>query len=345
MLSTDHGQVVKTCRIGGLILTYHRVGPPECDPWGLAVSPQHFDMHLASLRTFGQPTSLTKMVDALRRRDFSRPSLVVTFDDGYVDNLVSAAPLLEHYDTPATIFIASSYIGARREFWWDELERLILRPKKLPGELRLTVEGRMQVWTLGAARDYTKAERSTDVAWSVHRQGAPSRRCEFYRVVHRALQPLTDADRLFALDHLKVWSGDDGIARTSHLCLSVDEATALNKSELIEIGAHTCTHRALPSAGEDIQRHEIRESRTNLERLLGTPVMNFAYPYGQFSARTAEIVREEGFVSACSTRASALYEDANLFALPRLKVGNWDAPTFQAMLGRMLASKHDPHIL
>jgi peptidoglycan/xylan/chitin deacetylase (PgdA/CDA1 family) len=323
-------------QVAGLILMYHRIASSECDPWGLVVSPRHFGQHLETLRRFGQPVSLTQALDALRRRDCSRRSLVVTFDDGYVDNLWNAAPLIERYETPATVFVASSYIVSRREFWWDELERILLRPKRLPGELRLTIDGCIQIWMLGAARDYTESERRADLAWSINKRGGPSDRCEFYRTVHRALQPLNDKERLVALDQLKVWSGDTGIARTSHLCLSVDEARALNKIDLIDIGAHTSTHPALPSISEHVQRREIRESKVELERLLGAPVANFAYPYGQFVERTTAIVREEGFLSACSTRSSALYEDADLFALPRLKVSDWNAATFEAILEKIL---------
>jgi peptidoglycan/xylan/chitin deacetylase (PgdA/CDA1 family) len=329
-------QHLKRRQIVGLILMYHRINSLECDPWGLAVSPQHFAQHLELLRRFGQPTSLSQAVNALRSRDFSRRHLVVTFDDGYVDNLWNAAPLIDHYETPATIFIPPSYIGLTREFWWDELERILLRPTSLPDELRLTIQGHALLWMLGAACEYTEEERRRDLAWSVTKQGGLSKRCELYRAVHRALQPLSDPERLTALDHLKAWSGDPGIARTSHLCLSVGEVKALNKIDLIEIGAHTSTHRALLSVPEDIQREEIRESKASLERLLGKPVVSFAYPYGQFSERTATIVREEGFVSACSTRPSALYDDADLFTLPRLKVGDCNATTFEATLAQTL---------
>lgn len=285
--------------------------------------------------------SLTQTVDALRRGDFSGRRLVITFDDGYVDNLWNGAPLIARYETPATIFMASSYIGSRREFWWDELERILLRPKKLPGELRLATQGQVHVWTLGAACDYTEEERRADLASNVARQGMPSKRCELYRTVHRTLQPLNDTERLSALDHLRDWSGDTGIARASHLCVSVDEAKALSKIDLIEIGAHTSTHLALPSVPENIQRQEIRDSKADLERLLGAGVVNFAYPYGQFAERTVAIVREEGFVSACSTRPSALFDDADLFALPRLKIGDWNATTFEAVLAQMLSIQPD----
>ena len=60
-------------------------------------------------------------------------SVAVTFDDGYADNLYEAARLLKRYDTPATFFITTGYIGTGYEFWWDELERIV------PAEKYLTV--------------------------------------------------------------------------------------------------------------------------------------------------------------------------------------------------------------
>ena len=52
-------------------------------------------------------------------------SVVITFDDGYRDNLLVAKPILEEHGLPATVFVTTGYVGSNRDFWWDELESLL----------------------------------------------------------------------------------------------------------------------------------------------------------------------------------------------------------------------------
>ena len=58
--------------------------------------------------------------------------VAVTFDDGYLDNVVAALPILERHEIPATIFVIGNAVGRTREFWWDALERAILAPRYCP---------------------------------------------------------------------------------------------------------------------------------------------------------------------------------------------------------------------
>src|SRR5215216_7794219 len=134
-----------------LILMYHRVAEPGCDPWELAVTPEHFRQHLEVLRKYDRMMRNDQLAASLERGKLPNRAVVVTFDDGYADNLLSAKPLLEKYDVPATVFIATGYVGNEREFWWDELERVCLQPGKLPGMLRLNVNGKAYEWNLHAA--------------------------------------------------------------------------------------------------------------------------------------------------------------------------------------------------
>ena len=151
---------------GGLILLYHRVAEVQSDPWSLSVTPRHFAEQLEVLRKVGRPVRLCHLVKNLGEGK-SRP-LVVTFDDGYADNLHNAKPLLERYEIPATIFLTTGCIGQDREFWWDELDRLLLQPRTLPKALHLNIDGSTQDWDLGEAADYgedTARHYRTWIAW------------------------------------------------------------------------------------------------------------------------------------------------------------------------------------
>ncbi|MGB7043842.1 MAG: polysaccharide deacetylase family protein [Methylocella sp.] len=91
------------------------------------------------------------------------------------------------------------------------------------------------------------------------------------------------------LNDLSDWGGVTMSARESHRCLSPDDVMAPARRELIELGAHTVTHTALPALPEASQREEIRQCKPELEQLLGRPVTSFAYPYGQYAAETAAL--------------------------------------------------------
>src|SRR5262245_31484652 len=93
-----------------VILLYHRVTRLELDPWGLSVTPEHFAEHLEVLRRFPR-IPLNEVRRPVWRTGQAALRFAITFDDGYFDNLDQAAPLLEKYDTPATFFIATGYIG------------------------------------------------------------------------------------------------------------------------------------------------------------------------------------------------------------------------------------------
>ena len=88
-----------------LSLLYHRVNELSPDPWDLCVSPAHFSEQM-------------EVVSRLL------PRPIVTFDDGYADNLHRALPILEAHEVSAIVFVVSGAILTRVEMWWDALERL-----------------------------------------------------------------------------------------------------------------------------------------------------------------------------------------------------------------------------
>lgn len=219
-----------------VILRYHRVTDLDPDPDGLAVSPRFFGEHLAVLGARYHPTTLQALVGGLRDGSGLPHGVVITFDDGYSDNLLEALPLLERHDIPATVFVTTGFVGSGGVF------------------------------------------------------------------------------------------------------LTTEELLRLTDSELVEIGAHSATHPVLRGLTPARQWEEINGSKVFLERLLGRPVKSFAYPYGQ-SARTASLVQQAGFESACTTVTDVVVRGQDPYRLPRVYVGNWDGDQF----ARHLATLIRPH--
>jgi len=100
--------------------------------------------------------------------------------------------------------------------------------------------------------------------------------------------------------------------------LSWQQIAAMQASHT-EIGSHTVSHIALGDSSPEQQRREIATSKAILEKYVGT-VKFFAYPYGQFTAITQQILREAGYLGACSGIAGLNSKGVDVYALKRVNV-------------------------
>lgn len=322
------------CRLASpaIILMYHRVTELANDPYLLAVTPKHFAEQLDAIRAHGVPMRLQELVRSLRRGKVPSRAVAITFDDGYADNLHCAKPLLARYDVPATVFVTAGQVGRGREFWWDELDRLLLQPGTLPPVLRLRLNGSVREWRLEEASTYTEEEYQHDRPWHVECRDDPGPRQRVFRALFDLLYLLPSAQRWMILDELTAWAEAPPIARPSHQTLTSEEAVRLAEGDLVEVGAHTMTHPVLAALSASEQRQEIQESKARLEAMLGHEVASFAYPHGSSTPETAASVGEAGFVCACSSHPDAVFRRANRFQLPRVGVRDWDGDTFARWL-------------
>ena len=93
-LATLTRQLLPGARPRAVVLVYHRVGERRLDPWRLTVDPEIFGGQMEALARDWSPLSLAELVEGLAGRRLPERAVVVTFDDGYADNLEIAAPIL-----------------------------------------------------------------------------------------------------------------------------------------------------------------------------------------------------------------------------------------------------------
>jgi peptidoglycan/xylan/chitin deacetylase (PgdA/CDA1 family) len=320
----------------GLILMYHRVAAVDIDPWSLCVTPEYFAEHLAVIKEIAHPISLQQLNLDRQQGTIPHRAVAISFDDGYADNLDRAKPLLENYGIPATVFVSTGYLGKQQEFWWDELDRILLTPGKLPPQLSLSINDRLFEWELAAATDYSQSAYRQDRhcrAWTA----LPGSRLFLYYSIWQALRNLASIDRQQALASIVTWAKADSQPRASYLPLSVAELASLGTGELVEIGAHTVGHPFLSAQPLAVQQAEIDRSKLELEQILHRPVQSFSYPFGDRTAETIELVRASGFNCACSTQPDIVWRQSNCFDLPRFGVENWNGREFAERLSMWLS--------
>lgn len=277
---------------------YHRVATLPVDPWNLAVSAANFADQLAALRTVRDVVPL----DRLLTTRSERPLAAITFDDGYRDVGSVALPLLDKADCPATLFLATGFIGSGREFWWDRLARILL---ELPVTMPVAIAG-----------PYGNAE------FALHPTDSHEQRLARYVLLWSQLNPMAPERRDAFLDRLASALQDPSSAASRHEIMNADDVARLRGTAL-QIGAHTVTHPSLPTLSPGNQEREIRESRDACAAFADEIPRCFSYPFGHYDSQSERAVREAGFSMAVTSDSAFADPRGAALTIPRIAVGNW----------------------
>jgi peptidoglycan/xylan/chitin deacetylase (PgdA/CDA1 family) len=295
-----------------LVLTYHRIASGR-DPLEQCVSPESFNAQLEVLR---------RLAEVVPLEELDRPArdtrVALTFDDGYRDNAVVAAPILYDAGLPATFFVSSAMIEGRGEYWWDRLEHIHLDEEPGTTTLELEIERRR-------LRVDVRSEAG---------------RLRSLKALNRRLRGLALAEIDPLVEHVRVQLGvSPPAACDRHSLMRADDVARLAAHPLFEIGSHGSTHVMLSALPANLQREEIVASRAALERVTGRTVTSLAYPYGtdtSFDRSTESLVREAGYLRAFAN--TPLLHGRAAFRRPRTMVYDWSSDEFSSRLRGILAS-------
>ena len=254
----------------------------------------------------------------LQSGDLPHDAVALTFDDGYLDNLRQAKPILEAAGVPATVFLTTGRIGTGEEFWWDELARMVLsRAEPLSASVTVEADG------LQIDLPPIDPEMEPRITWRAWDRPVTAREAA-YQTLWQSLQDCAPERREGAMAQLRRVFG---ATRPNPADLPMRAADVRRLvSDRISVGAHGCTHQPLTSLPAAARVEEIQRSRVEAEALSALPVTGFAYPHGDRDAETIDMVRRAGYRWACSTREATIDPlRADLHDLPRIAVGDWRA--------------------
>jgi peptidoglycan/xylan/chitin deacetylase (PgdA/CDA1 family) len=293
-----------------VILCYHGIGESG-NPLGVAPTRQLFQAQMRYLRENYRVVSLDEICRELGSGVKSEPGVAITFDDGYRSSYTVAFPILQKYRLPATIYVTIESVETGQVAWYD---RVFLAMAVAPsGALQLDFDSPCR-FQLNSPVDRLRAALE----------------------LVALLRTLSNSERRKCCALLERKIGLPQNALSSRV-LTWEEILTMHQAG-IAFGSHTLTHPVVSQLTHQELEQELGSSKCLLEKKLGIPVLDFAFPFGKASDRSPlalEILSRFGYRSAVTTVAGVNTPHVNPFELRRLQVGsNGSLARFAFDLGR-----------
>jgi peptidoglycan/xylan/chitin deacetylase (PgdA/CDA1 family) len=309
---------LRKTRRGAGILMYHGVTPEIIDPM-VEVAHISADLFRRQIRHLKRHYRIVALAELIERLETGGPIpddwAVLTFDDGYRNNLTCARQILrEEGDLPMSVFLATDLIGSR-----DSLLTTLVVMALMHGRLdRVRVPRPGGEWEWRRLRD--RRDRA-NAYW------------EMLPVLKSHAAPEQEA--IAAEFFSQLANGELAEIRSrfvSNEWLSWDEVRELHVSGA-DIGGHTCGHVTLRSEiGAKRIQEEVFGCHRRIEDELGVKPIHFAYPNGRrtdFCDDAVQTVQRAGFRCAIATELGTVREDTDRFAIPRLSGCITSMPRFR----------------
>ena len=280
-----------------IILAYHRVYPKKDNFFVPYVSPEEFENQIKYLQKYFKIFSLEELVNFLKNSKICNEEYkniaVITFDDGYKDNYIYAYPILKRHRIPATIFLTTDYIGEDRLFWWDEVGYIICNTKK----------DKINIPNIGEYSLNNNEEKNNCVV-----------------IISEKLKKFPNK---LKNEYISILQNKCNVTIPPGLgekmVLSWGEIHEM-KDNGVNFGAHTKTHPILTNEILNEAEKEIVDSKKTIEKHLKIEIILFAYPNGSFNDEIIQLVKNNGFNCAVSTKQSVInkYNSNDIYSLPRI---------------------------
>lgn len=270
----------------GAILYFHRMLERNDAFYPDDINSNDFENLLAALKPNFEFVPLSEIT---LPTSSGKPPLGIAFDDGYKDNLL-ALPVLESFNAPATIFVATA--GVHEGILWQD--RIVETLKIASSEHLLNSPFSYQ----GKRRQRVAIAQQLMADWK--RLPVEERDSEISSLMRRWE---------IAEEDLPI------------LMLNERDILTLSRHPLISLGAHTHDHAILTTVSDSEAKKQIQKSHEVLTSITGVAPSLFCYPNGKpgvdFTDEHAEMVRSLGFHFAYTTADGGVDRDVDAMKIPR----------------------------
>jgi peptidoglycan/xylan/chitin deacetylase (PgdA/CDA1 family) len=237
--------------------------------------------------------SIDDALTRLKSKSLKRNALVLTFDDGFIDNYSILFPILKEEHVPATYFINPSVISSDKNLWFQSIINIFFN-----------IEGTSFYCELNdITYDISSAEKRFQSAMNLMRYLQSNHNPnDFHTIIQKLGQGLE-------------------LPKVDDKHMTWDQLKELSNSPLITIGAHTFSHYPLTLCDSQQAEFEIVKSKTEIEKHLNIAVNHFSFPRGHkedFNSEHITIIKREGMKSSGTTIRGYNLANADDYQLKRV---------------------------
>jgi O-antigen/teichoic acid export membrane protein/peptidoglycan/xylan/chitin deacetylase (PgdA/CDA1 family) len=264
---------------------------------------KQLDQVLAELDKRFNFISLDEAVDMLRGiRSMQRHCMVITFDDGYKNNIDIALPILKKYDCPFNLFVSTRFVSERQPFWIDRLDYALQQSTE--------ADAKFQSDHIDFQFELGTREKLAESYKNFRRQSATEYEDDYLRneLISEFATRLEESSGKRLQDEFEsdVWSQT----------VLVSDLQGMGDRDCI--GAHTVNHVRLEGINTKQIDYELAESKQTIEEWTKKSCVHFCYPEGEYAAKHIEHVKAAGYLSACTSNVGVNKQGDDEFQLKRI---------------------------
>ena len=236
-----------------------------------SVSTKVFEKQIKYLKLHYEIISIDEYYKRYISHTFTNREVVLTFDDGYRNNLTTAAPILKKYGIPFTVFVSVINVEQRERFY-------ILDPRLVivGGELN-----EVSIKCINKSYVLSSRDERIKCAYEIENLMKQSS-IDLCLEIDKELRTLIGVDKYNELRRLY----------PNMEPLTWDEIKTLQRDYNCTIGSHCVDHCCChEKQSQETLRFQLEESKRIIEERIGAECSYFAYPNGDFTVKSNDIVR------------------------------------------------------
>lgn len=243
------------------------------------LSPRQLSHSLAVLSQRYTFISLSHAIEILtKKRPAINNALVLTLDDGYLNNIKYGVPIFKQFNIVPTIFIASEHTEHNRPFWFDRLD-YALQQITAP---QYTVQLKAHPFIFDCSSRVKLKQSYADFRHSIKNTFSCDQAMRDYLdLLCQQIEQETNS-ALMNISNQDDWSA---IASWQQLANAIDDGS-------MEIGNHTCNHARLALLKPNIITNEIECAKHKIESELNIPCNSFCYPDNSYNSTAIKLVSQ-----------------------------------------------------